>query len=441
MEKITTRHIWSIVLPILISLLMEQMINITDTIFLGHYGVVELAASALAGVYYLSLFVIAFGFGIGVQIIIGRLNGGKRYPQIGTIAVQGIFFMLAIAVIMFTISRLWTPTLLRSIVESPEIYHATIDYLDWRVYGFFFAFPAIIFRAFYIGITQTKILTSNSLIMVSANVVLNYMLIFGNWGMPELGIAGAAIASSISELVSLVFFAIYTWRRIDRNKYGFTNVFQFRPQLLKDILSISSWMMIQNFISVSMWFVFFLAVEHLGEDILAQINVTRNASAVFFIIISSFSSTASTLISNSIGAGNPGEIFPICRRCMKLAALCILPLIVLCLCFPGFVAACYTDESQLAQACIPVIQTMAATIILSVPAFVLFSAVSGTGRTRAAFFIELSCLGFYLLSIYIIVIYYKASPAVCWLTDPLYCLVLIPVAWQYLKKISSQRAF
>ena len=77
-----------------------------------------------------------------------------------------------------------------------------IRYLDYRVYGFFFAYVGSMFRAFYVGTTRTPSLTINSIVMVLTNVVLNYLLIFGKFGFPEMGIAGAAIASSISEGVS-----------------------------------------------------------------------------------------------------------------------------------------------------------------------------------------------------------------------------------------------
>lgn len=65
------------------------------------------------------------------------------------------------------------------------------------------------FRAFYVGITKTKILTANSVVMVLTNVMLNYVLIFGKFGFPALGIAGAAIASSISEAVSVLFLFLH----------------------------------------------------------------------------------------------------------------------------------------------------------------------------------------------------------------------------------------
>ena len=77
--KYTYKEIWIIAYPILISLIMEQLIGMTDTAFLGRVGEVELGASAIAGVYYLAIFMMAFGFSIGAQILIARRNGEQQY--------------------------------------------------------------------------------------------------------------------------------------------------------------------------------------------------------------------------------------------------------------------------------------------------------------------------------------------------------------------------
>ena len=78
--KYTYKEIWIIAYPILISLIMEQLIGMTDTAFLGRVGEVELGASAIAGVYYLAIFMMAFGFSIGAQILIARrtVNSNTR---------------------------------------------------------------------------------------------------------------------------------------------------------------------------------------------------------------------------------------------------------------------------------------------------------------------------------------------------------------------------
>ena len=218
--KYTYKQIWTIAYPILISLIMEQLIGMTDTAFLGRVGEIELGASAIAGVYYLAIFMMAFGFSIGAQILIARRNGEGNYKEIGPIFYQGVYFLLIVAAILFTLSVVFSPHILKNIISSPHIYNAAESYIHWRVYGFFFSFVGVMFRAFFVGTTQTKTLTLNSIVMVLSNVVFNYILIFGKFGFPQLGIAGAAIGSSLSELVSVIFFIIYTWKRIDCKKYA-----------------------------------------------------------------------------------------------------------------------------------------------------------------------------------------------------------------------------
>ena len=209
MKAYSNRHIWQITYPILISLLMENMIGLTDTAFLGRVGEVELGASALAGVYYMAIFMLGFGFGIGVQILIARRNGEGRLREIGPIFQQGLLFLLFFAAAMFFVSKSFTPLLLRRLIDSDAVYTAAISYLDWRIYGFFFSFAAVLFRAFYVGTTNTRILTANSVVMVLTNVVLNYILIFGKLGLPALGITGAAIATFSSRVVEFVISLVY----------------------------------------------------------------------------------------------------------------------------------------------------------------------------------------------------------------------------------------
>lgn len=89
----TYKQIWLINLPVMMSVLMEQLINITDAVFLGHVGEVELGASALAGIYYLATYMLGFGFSIGLQVMIARRNGEQNYAETGRTFFQGLFFL------------------------------------------------------------------------------------------------------------------------------------------------------------------------------------------------------------------------------------------------------------------------------------------------------------------------------------------------------------
>ena len=172
----------------------------------------------------------AFGFSIGAQILIARRNGEGNYKEIGPIFYQGIYFLLAVAVILFTLSIVFSPHILRNIISSPHIYDAAESYIHWRVYGFFFLVCHGDVPCILCWYDTNKTLTLNSIVMVLSNVVFNYILIFGKFGFPQLGIAGAAIGSSLAEMVSVIFFIIYTWKRIDCKKYALNILPKFQEK-------------------------------------------------------------------------------------------------------------------------------------------------------------------------------------------------------------------
>lgn len=436
--KPTYRQIWHIAYPILISLLMESLIGMTDTAFLGRVGEVELGASAIGGVYYLAIFMVGFGFSIGTQILIARRNGEKAYREIGPIFQQGIVFMLAMAAVMFAVSRMFTPMVLQKVIDSEPVYRAAVSYTNWRVYGFFFSFVAIMFRAFYVGTTNTNTLTLNSLAMVLSNVVLNYVLIFGKFGFPAMGIAGAAIASSVAELVSALFFIVYTLTRIPHRRYGLFRRMQFIPKLLGHMLNISVWTMLQSFIAVATWFLFFVAVEHLGERPLAVTNIVRSISGICFVVVSAFASTASTLVSNQMGAGRSDLVMPTVWRIVRMAYLIVVPMIVLFSLFPTAVLRIYTDSRPLIENSVPSLWVMLSSYLIAIPGFILFNTVSGTGNTRSALWLDFVTLVVYVLYIFYIVLRMRAEVAVCWTSEHVYSGVLLILVWTYLRKADWQ---
>ncbi len=416
----TNREILTITFPVMVSLLMEHLIGLTDTAYLGRVGEVELGASALAGIYYLILYMLGFGFSIGAQILIARRNGEGNYAKIGEVFIQGSLFLILFAGVLFAASHLYSPLLLRGLIESDAVFRATIAYIDWRVYGFFFSFISAMFRAFYVGTTHTKILTANSLVMVGTNVVLNYILIFGKLGCPALGIQGAAIASSISEAVSVLFFVIYTLRHVDHRKYRLFSAWHFDAKMLKQILGVSIWIMIQNGFAFCSWFIFFIAMEHHGERPLAITNIVRSISAFLFMFVNAFASTNSSLVSNLIGSGHPEKVMPLCRQMIKLCYSFVLPVALLIALLPTWFLRIYTDNPDLIQSSVASLWVMLGSYLLAVPAFVYFMSVSGTGNTNVTLRIEIVSVLVYTLATIWIVVVQHADVAVCWTTEFVY---------------------
>ena len=427
------RNIWRVAYPILISLVMEQMIGLTDTAFLGRVGEVELGASAIAIIYYMVLFMIGFGFSLGAQIIIGRRNGEGNFRETGKIFWNGLYFVLGLSGVLILLSEVFSPWMLKAMVSSGDIYDAALSYVRWRLPGMIFAFCTAMFRAFYVGTTQTKTLTFNSIAMVTSNVVFNYILIFGKLGCPALGITGAAVGSSLAELVSLIFFVIYTYIKCDRKKYGLDKASTFELSELKAMMPVCTWSMIQHTISISTWLIFFLYIEHLGERALAVSNIARSVSGLLWVVLQSFSSTCSTLVSNIIGEGHQDKVMSLVRRIMKLSYGVISGMIIVFCLFPEVIARIYTDIPEVIHASVPTLIVMCSSYFLAVGGQVFFLAVSGTGSTKTAFRLELIALAMYMIYCTVIIGWMKMDVAICWSAEHIYSGVLLICSWWYMR--------
>ena len=136
----SNKQIWNVSYPIFLSLLAQNVINVTDTAFLGRVGEVELGAAAMGGLFYICIYTIAFGFSTGSQIVMARRNGEKQYADVGPVMIQGIVFLFLLAGIVFTLSKLYAENIISLLISSEQVRGATMEFLDWRVFGFFFSF-------------------------------------------------------------------------------------------------------------------------------------------------------------------------------------------------------------------------------------------------------------------------------------------------------------
>lgn len=429
----SNKHIAKISAPILLSLLAQNIIQVIDTAFLGRVGEVELGASALAGIIYIAIFTIGFGFSMGSQILIGRRNGERNFDKIGEIVIQGVLFLLVPAVLLIALFKLGFTQSLMSLFESKGVSKAVSDYLDWRVFGFVFSFVNSMFRAFYIGIARTKVLTLNALVMALVNVVLDYGLIFGNFGMPQMGIAGAALASVIAEAVSTLFFIFYTRKTVDLVKYGFTK-FSFNWQVVKKVLDISVYMMLQYLLSIVTWMMFFVFIEnYMGERSLAVTNIVRSLYTIVTIPSHALGSAVNTMVSNTIGAGRSNEVLNLIKRVAVISLLCMLVIILVASIFPRQIINIYTNNPSLISDTVMPLYVLITSLPLYALGSVLYSSVSGTGNTKRALLFEVVALSVYLLYTWYIIVFMRLSVTWAWTTEHVYWGQLLIFSLFYLR--------
>ena len=205
------KEIVKMAMPVIFGAFAMTLVNITDTAFLGRIGETELGASAVGGILYFVFAMIGVSIGTGTQIIISRRKGENNDSSIGQIFDQSIIILFITGLVLFVFLKWIAPPLLPLILNQPELVESTREFLAYRSYGIFFILTATAFRSLFVGIALPKIYGTYSFLMAGINIVLGYAMIFGNWGFPKMGIAGAGLASSIAELLSLLFIWGYTF--------------------------------------------------------------------------------------------------------------------------------------------------------------------------------------------------------------------------------------
>lgn len=434
----SNKQIWSVGYPILLSLLAQNVINVTDTAFLGRVGEVALGAAAMGGLFYICIFTVAFGFSIGSQIVIARRNGEGEYLHVGPVMIQGCLFLLALAFLAFGIARFWGGDIMRVVVSSEEIYDATMEFIHWRVFGFFFSFISAMFRAFYIGITRTKVLTINAIVMALLNVALDYALIFGKWGFPEMGIKGAAIASVIAEAGSIVFYVVYTYITVNLKQYALNRFRSFDFKLLKRILGISSFTMLQHFLSMGTFFVFFMIVERIGQRELAIANIVRSIYIIMFIPVNALSAAANSLVSNTIGAGDTVYVIPLIKKICRFSLLLMFGLAGAIALFPRMILSVYTNDAGLIDSAVHSVYVVCIAMLVASVANIVFNGVSGTGNTRSALMLESLTLVVYVVYMLFVGTILRAPVEICFTTEIVYYSLLLFVSYLYFRKAKWQ---
>ena len=431
--SITYRRIWNVAYPIILGSVAQNLINFTDTAFLGRVGKIALGAGALGGIFYLAVMMLGLGFGTGAQIIIARRYGEKEYKKIGPVVDHSAIFLFALAAITFALLQYGSDALLKQAVRSEAVLDETILYLNIRSFGVFFAFMNMTFRAFYVGLTKTKVITYTTFVMAMVNIVLDYMFIFGRWGAPEMGIEGAALASVIAEAFALAFFIVYTVITINFADYNLFRFMTFSFSRLGKILRVAVPVMMQSFISLSVWFVFFLFIEKLGEMALAVSNIIRSVFVVLMMPIWGFATATNSLVSYLRGKDKDEEVMSLVAKIVVLCFLGVLVIVSIGAVFPRFVMEVYTNDPDLVAMGIPVLYVVSGGALFLSIGFILFNGVSGTGKTNISLMIEVGVLTIYLVYVYQMVYRFDAGVTETWTAEWLYGSLLAILSFVYLR--------
>ncbi len=435
---ISTRGIFRISWPIFISLIAQNLIGVIDTAFIARVGEVELGGTAMGSLVYFSIYTVGWGLASGTQIMVSHRYGAKNYSSIGLVLGQSVRLLLISALIVFVIAVTSGPLLFGSLLSSPGVAQAAIDYWSYRSFGFVFAFISATLRSFFVGISRTKVLTLNSIVMSVVNITLDYALIFGHWGLPEMGVKGAALASVIAEAASMLFYIIYIRYKVDSDAYGLnsSHLVSYDKALSKQLFNLSYYLMLQAFVSQSVWTVFFFMLESLGERELAVASITRQLYVLISIPTIAYGTAVRTTVGHIVGADRMNELMTYLRHAVQLSLGTMLVLFIFLQVLPELPLRIFTDSIDLIEASKSTLRVLACAGLIASAGNMFFYAVSSTGNTRRVFQIEMMNTVFYLIYGAVMVYVLQAPVAVCFTVEIIYFTSIALMSYTYIKKVT-----
>ncbi len=425
--------IWRIAYPIIIGSLAQTLLNLIDTAFLARVGEVELGASAIAGVFYFVLVMLGMAIGVGTQIIIARKAGENKPREIGSYFDHGVLFLVSVSVLLFLLMKFISPLLFGLILHNRDIEDAADLFMQYRCFGFFFIMLSVSFRSFYTGIAQTKIIIYSSVIMTMTNIVLDYLLIFGNFGFPKMGIAGAGLASAISEFVAAVYIVLYTLAKSDIDQFYLFRFEKIRKSTFLEIFKISSPLVLQNLISMGAWFLFFVFIERMGKHELAISNIIRSMYMILMTPIWGYSAAANSMVSNVIGQGKESEVIRLVKKIALMSLVTTFFILIISYISPVALLRIVTSDGILISDSLGSFHVISAAMLFFSVSMIILSAVSGTGKTQVAMLIEYLILLFTLHTSTFAWHWSDSSLETVWASEIIYWVIMGVSAFWYMK--------
>lgn len=433
--KVETTYysIWKVAYPLILGSLANNLLNVVDTAFIGRLGNISLGASAIGSTYYLVFSLICIGLSSGAQIIIARKSGAKDYKSIGKVFVQNTYLMFLFGILLLLFLITTTPSILRLLITSDAIYHEAIAYTSYRVWGIFFVALTSVYTSFYVGITKTKVLIYSTAVMTFTNIILDYGLIFGHFMLPRMNISGGALASVIAEASAFLFIVVYTRKYVNASKFQLYKFERWSSKLVFQNIKLGYPIMFQYLMSLGSWFMFFIIIEKLGEQVLAVSNILRSLLLLFMMPIWGLSSTANSFTSNLLGQDKSNLIPLLLKRLNTIAGLLVLFFAPFVLFFPELLAQIYSDDVVLITESSKIIWIVYITMLTFIPGVILNNSLCGTGDTKTAFVIELFGTFFYLTYAYFVAIHYQLPLAFIWFSEMIYWFVIGLLSFYRLK--------
>ncbi|GAB7021632.1 MATE family efflux transporter [Salidesulfovibrio brasiliensis] len=300
------REALKIGLPLVISMASTTLMIFADRMFLGWYSVETLAASFPATISYFLFYSFFLGTLEYVSVFVAQYTGADRPERVGAAVWQGLYFVIPASVFMIVVG-IYCGELFELAGHSADIRQLEVDYFQTLSFGSVFGFGAVALSCFFSGRGITRPVMVANMLSALVNIPLNYCLINGYGGFPELGITGAALATACAYFVNFAVMAGLVFRAKYEECYKIRSARRFDPNLFRRFLK-------YGLPGGAQFFLDMLAISYFGVVVgwfdwvgLAATNIAIGIDTLAFLPAIGMSIACSVMVGQAMGRGKPEE--------------------------------------------------------------------------------------------------------------------------------------
>jgi len=377
-DKVYFNLLLKIALPIAIQNAVSSSLNMIGSLMIGQKGEVAVAAVGLAGQVFFLLNLLLFGIGSGAAMFTAQLWGRRDIPDIRRVLGLDLILGLTVASFFFVLSRFFPRFILGIYSQDPAVILAGSEYLSIYAWTFFFFAVTFSFALILRSVGDVKAPVVISIGALMLNAILTYGFVFGNFGLQELGVPGAAVALVIARAIECIAMVSYTY--ISKSPVAVTIRdflqidFSFIGRILVPVLPIIAneflWSM-----GVTAYFVIY---AHMGTDSLAAMNIVSTIDQLALVVLFGLTSATSVIVGNRIGAGEINEAYLYGGRSLGLGAVIGVFIGILVILLSPFILSLYKVS--------PEVITLAYKTLIVVGCFIwlrAMNAINIVGNLRA----------------------------------------------------------
>ena len=428
------REVLRVGLPLVASMASTTVMQFTDRVFLGRHSLEDLAASLSASVVNFVFMAFFVGVATYVNVFVAQYTGAARHERVGTALWQGVWLSFAAAAVMAALAEAGGP-LFTLAGHEPEVLVREVVYYRILCWGSGLLILSTCLSTFYSGRGMTRPVALVNMLGAALNIPLDYALINGAWGLPELGIEGAGIATVVSWGATMAMFAALVFTRAHERRFKVLSAWRPDRVVFARLLRFGLPSGAQFFLDVFGFSVFILLVGRLGNDALAASNLVFSLNHFTFMPMIGLHIATETLVGQAMGARMPDlaerSVTSAMHLCLGWAALLGLVFLL----FPEPLALLFQPTDFSPEQFAPVVQASRTLLLFVVVysffdglAIVQFGALKGAGDTHFVMWTSAVCsLGLLVVPAYVTIEILHAGLYWAWGSVVAYLVVLATI--------------